>query len=208
VQKVVKYIYTHGEVTGPEISAAATEYDVLAMDIEQHSRGLVEKLSTDLATATGASNALEGIIHQIDTDASLNAGSGVVDASSAYLSLALIDQAIDNSQGDVDLMITSRAVRRKINSLLQAQQRFNDTVEVSAGFRVLTYDGMPIVTDLHWETNTDILFVRRADCKLLVHQDLTFELLAKTKDATEYFIKAYMGFALEGRPTHLKNFVL
>lgn len=208
VSKTVKYIYTHGEVTGPEIAAARSEFDVLAMDIEIHARELVSKLSTDLATATGASNAIEGIIHQIDTDASMNAGGGVVSGGAAALTLAKIDEAIDTARGDVDLMITSRAVRRKINSLLTAVQRFNDTTEVAAGFRVLTYDGLPILTDLHWETNTDILFIRRADAKLLVHQDLTFEQMAKTKDATEYFIKAYMGFALEGRPVHLNNFTI
>lgn len=208
VSKTVKYIYTHGEVTGPEIAAARSEFDVLAMDIEIHARELVRKLSTDLATATGASNAIEGIIHQIDTDASMNAGGGVLDNSAAALSLAKIDEAIDLARGDVDVMVTSRAVRRKINSLLTALQRFNDTTEVAAGFRVLTYDGLPIVTDLGWETTSDILLFRRADAKLLVHQDLTFEQMARTKDATEYFIKAYMGFALEGRPVHLKNFTL
>lgn len=206
VSKTVKYIYTHGEVTGPEIAAARTEFDVLAMDIEIHTRELVRQVSTDLATATGASNAIEGIIHQIDTDASMNAGGGVLDASAAALTLAKIDEAIDLARGDVDLIVTSRQVRRKINSLLQAQQRFNDTTELAGGFRVLTYDGLPIVTDLGWETGSDLLLIRRADAKLLVHQDLTFEQMAKVKDATEYFIKAYMGFALEGRPVHLKNF--
>lgn len=208
VSKTVKYIYTRGEVTGPEIAAARSEFDVLAMDIEVHARELVSKLSTDLATATGASNAIEGMLHQIDTDASMNAGGGVVSGGGVGLTLAKLDEAIDNSRGDVDLIVTSRAVRRKINSLLQAQQRFVESAEISAGFRVLTYDGLPIVTDLHWETNTDILFVKRADAKLLVHQDLTFEQMARTKDATEYFIKAYMGFALEGRPTHLNNFTI
>lgn len=206
VSKTVKYIYTHGEVTGPEIAAARSEFDVLAMDIEIHTRELVRKLSTDLATATGASDSIQGILNQIDTDASMNAGGGVLDASAAALTLAKIDEAIDLAQGDVDLIVTSRQVRRKINSLLQAQQRFNDTTEVAAGFRVPTYDGLPIVTDLGWETSGDLLLIRRADAKLLVHQDLTFEQMAKVKDATEYFIKAYMGFALEGRPVHLKNF--
>jgi hypothetical protein len=176
------------------------------MDIEIHTRELVRKLSTDLATATGASDSIQGILNQIDTDASMNAGGGVLDASAAALTLAKIDEAIDLAQGDVDLIVTSRQVRRKINSLLQAQQRFNDTTEVAAGFRVPTYDGLPIVTDLGWETSGDLLLIRRADAKLLVHQDLTFEQMAKVKDATEYFIKAYMGFALEGRPVHLKNF--
>jgi len=210
-QKAVAYLYTRGEVTGPMQRAAGSLFNAMAMEVEAHSQALVEKLSTDIATATGNADNIQGIIHQIDTSDVLNwgaSGTGVVDASGAYLTLAKIDEAIDASRGDVDIILTSRAVRRKINSLLQAQQQFNDRVEVAAGFRVLTYDGLPIVTDLHWETSTDILFFKRADAKLLVHQDFTFEELAKTKDSVDFMIKGYFGFALEGRPVHLKNFVL
>lgn len=211
VSKTVKYLYTRGEVTGPMQAAAGSLYNALALEVEAHSRALVEQLSTDIATADGSSDDITGILYQIDTNDDMNwgsTGSGVVDASSAYLALDLIDEAIDTARGEVDLIVTSRRVRRAINALLQAQQQFVDRTEVAAGFRVLTYDGLPIVTDLHWETDTDILFIRRADARLLVHQDFTFEELAKTKDSTDFMIKGYFGFSLEGRPVHLKNFVL
>lgn len=211
VSKTVKYLYTRGEVTGPMQAAAGSLYNALALEVEAHSRALVEQLSTDIATADGSSDDITGILYQIDTNDDMNwgsTGSGVVDASSAYLTLDLIDEAIDTARGEVDLIVTSRRVRRAINALLQAQQQFVDRTEVAAGFRVLTYDGLPIVTDLHWETDTDILFIRRADARLLVHQDFTFEELAKTKDSTDFMIKGYFGFSLEGRPVHLKNFVL
>jgi len=211
VSKTVKYLYTRGEVTGPMQKAAGSLYNALALEVEAHSRALIEKLSTDIATATGGSDDITGILHQIDTEDSMNwgsTGSGVVSGGAATLSLAKIDEAIDAARGEVDLIVTSRAVRRKINALLQAQQQFVDRTEVAAGFRVLAYDGMPIVTDLHWETNTDILFIRRADAKLLVHQDFTFEELAKTKDSTDFMIKGYFGFSLEGRPVHLNNFTI
>jgi HK97 family phage major capsid protein len=211
VSKSVAYLYTRGEVTGPMQRAAGSLYNALALEVEAHSRALIEKLSTDLATADGSSNDITGILYQIDTDDSTNWGStgtGVVGGGSSTLTLAKIDEAIDAARGEVDLIVTSRAVRRKINSLLQAQQQFVDRTEIAAGFRVLTYDGMPIVTDLHWETNTDILFIRRADAKLLVHQDFTFEELAKTKDSTDFMIKGYFGFSLEGRPVHLNAFTL
>jgi HK97 family phage major capsid protein len=211
VSQSVKYLYTRGEVTGPMQAAAGSLYNAMALEVEAHSRSLIEQLSTDIATATGGSDDIVGMLYQIDTDDKLNWGStgtGVVSGGAAALSLSKIDEAIDTARGEVDLIVTSRAVRRKINALLQAQQQFVDRVEVAAGFRVLTYDGMPIVTDLHWETNTDILFVRRADAKLLVHQDFTFEELAKTKDSTDFMIKGYFGFALEGRPVHLNNFTI
>ncbi len=209
VSKTVKYLYTRGEVTGPMQRAAGSLYNAMALEVEAHQRSLVEQLSTDIATATGASNAIEGIIHQIDTNDAINwggTGTGVVDKTATALSLAMIDEAIDAARGEVDLMITSRQVRRKINALLQAQQQFVDRTEVAAGFRVLTYDNLPIFVDLHWETATDILFIRREDAKLLVHQDFTFEELAKTKDSVDFMIKGYFGFALEGRPVHLKGF--
>lgn len=209
--KTVKYLYTRGEVTGPMQAAAGSLYNAMALEVEAHQRALVEQLSTDIATATGASDAIEGILHQIDTNDEMNwggTGTGVVSGGATTITLAKIDEAIDAARGEVDIMVTSRAVRRKINALLQAQQQFNDVTEVMAGFRVLSYDGLPIVTDLHWETNTDILFFRRADAKLLVHKDFTFEELAKTKDSVDFMIKGYFGFALEGRPVHLNNFTL
>lgn len=203
VSKAIKYLYTRGEVTGPMQRAAGSLFNALAMEVEAHARAMVEQLSTDLATGNGGGgDEIEGVLYQADTGTSLNAGGGLL-ASGTNLSLNLVDQAIDNSRGDVDLIITSRKVRRKLASLLQATQQYVNTTEVAAGFRVLSYDGIPIVTDLHWETGTDMVFVRRADAKVLVHQDFTYEDLAKTKDSSDFYIKWYGGFALEGRPTHL-----
>jgi len=217
VSKSVKYVYARGEVTGPEQKAAGSLYDAMALEIEAQSRALAMDLSNKIAAGTGASNEIEGVIHQISTENSMNAldanatgnhGGANTNAAAATLTLAMLDEAIDAAEGEADLIVTSRRVRRKINSLLQAQQQFTDRVEVAAGFRVLTYDGLPIVTDMNWEVDTEIAIVRRADCKLLVHQDWTFEPLAKTKDSDDFFIKGYFGFALEGRPVRLFNFGL
>src|SRR5687768_4348019 len=216
VSKSVKYVYARGEVTGPEQKAAGSLYDAMALEIEAHSRALAMDLSNKIATGTGAADEIEGMLHQISTENSMNAldadatgnHGGADQAETTVLTLAMLDEAIDAAEGEADLIVTSRAVRRKINSLLQAQQQFTDRVEVAAGFRVLTYDGLPIVTDLNWEDDTEILIVRRADAKLLVHQDWTFEPLAKTKDSDDFFIKGYFGFALEGRPVRLTGFTL
>lgn len=205
VSTPVAYLYTRGEVTGPMQKAAGTLINALSMEVEAHSRALVEKLSDDIWAATGASDDLVGILEQIETSDDLHAGSAVVTVSGA-LSLAHLDKAIDNSRGAVDLMVLSRATRRAINALLQAQQQFVDKVEVQAGFRVLAYDGIPMVTDLQNESTTKIAFIKRADAKLLVHQDFTYEELAKTKDSTDFMIKGYFGFALEGRPTELTGY--
>lgn len=208
VAKTVKYLYTRGEVTGPMQEAAGSVFNALASEVETHSAAMIEKLSTDLVTATGASNDIQGMLYQISTDTSLNAGGGTMDAGGAALSLAMLDEAIDMTNGTADLMVINQRVRRSINGLLQAQQTFNDSIEVSAGFRVRTYDGLPMVTSPHWSSDADILFIRRSDARLLVHKDLTFEELAKTRDSTDFMIKGYFGFALEGRPVRLTNFTL
>ena len=200
----VAYLYTRGEVTGPMI-ATSNVVQALSMEVEAHSRAIVAQLSDDIWSADGTNDDLVGILNQIETNDDLNAGSGVVTVSGA-LSLASLDKAIDNSRGQVDLIVCSRATRRAINALLQAQQQFVDRVEVQAGFRVLSYDGLPIVTDLANEETAKIAFIKRADAKLLVHQNFTYEELAKTKDSVDFYIKGYFGFALEGRPTELTGY--
>jgi hypothetical protein len=66
------------------------------------------------------------------------------------LTLEKLDEAIDVVKGSAarnDLVIlASYKGRRLLNAALQAQQQFNDMTEIGAGFRVRTYDGIPIVT--------------------------------------------------------------
>jgi hypothetical protein len=69
-----------------------------------------------------------------------NTGTGVT------LTLDSLDQAIDLNLGNPGMIITSRTGRRKLNALLQAQQRFVDSIEIRGGFRVMSYNGIPVVT--------------------------------------------------------------
>lgn len=196
--KSVKFLYTRGEVTGPLIAAAGGVVNALQEEIRVSSQAIAEQLTTDIVTATGASDDLTGMLSQISGSAPGNEGGTL--AVGGALTLNALDQMIDGTRGEGDVILTGRAVRRKINSLLQAQQTFNDRIEIGAGFRVLSYDGVPIVTDLHWEPTDKLIVYRKSDAKLLVNQDFTFSPLAKTKDSEDYFIKGYFGFALEGRP--------
>ncbi|MEK7745871.1 MAG: phage major capsid protein [Elusimicrobiota bacterium] len=68
----------------------------------------------------------------------------VAGANGAPLTLDLLDQAIDLNRGNPSMLIMSKKANRKLNSLLQAQQRFVDTMEVKGGFRVQVYNGLPI----------------------------------------------------------------
>lgn len=217
----MKYLYTRGEVTGPMIAAAGSHFDALGTEIEAHQQAMVEKLSTDIVTASGSANDIKGILYQITDDSSLYTAAGgagqVLNAGGAYLTTAYIDKAIDlaalSSGTGVNglpagAMVTTTAVRRYINSLLQAKQVFNDKVEIAAGFRVLSYDGLPIFVDNHWADSTKILFFNPSQATLLVHKDFTYEELAKTKDSVDFMIKGYFGFKLEGAASLLSNFIL
>ena len=66
------------------------------------------------------------------------------------LVLAKLDEAIDKVKGSGNrndiVIFGSFAGIRKVNAALQAQQAFNDMVEIKAGFRVRSYDGIPLVT--------------------------------------------------------------
>ena len=88
-----------------------------------------------------------------------NTGSQVVNNAYAIastttgsaLTLKNLDQAIDLVKGSANrndmIMTSSYAGIRAINAALTNRQVFNDTVEIAAGFRVRTYDGIPIIPD-------------------------------------------------------------
>jgi hypothetical protein len=219
--KQMAYLYTRGEVTGPMIAAAGNFFDALGSEIEAHQQALVEELSTAIVTSDGTDADITGILYQITDDSDLYTAAGgagqVLDAGGAYLTTNLLDKAIDASSltsgmgvsgPGANTMVMTRPVRRYINSLLEERQRFNDSVDIAAGFRVVSYDGLPMMVDNHWQDNTKILFFNRDYATLLVHKDWTYEELAKTKDSVDFFIKGYFGFALEGAASLLRNFIL
>lgn len=219
--KSMAYLYTRGEVTGPMQRAAGNFFDALGQEIEAHQQALVERLSTDIVTADGTAADITGILYQIETDSSLYTAAGgagqVINAGGAYLTLNMIDRAIDASTlsngmnvqtEQANTIVTTASVKRYINSLLQAQQRWVNETEINAGFRVASYDGLPMMIDNHWQDNDTILFFNRNKATLLVHQDWTYEELAKTRDSVDFFIKGYFGFKLEGAASLLKNFII
>lgn len=76
---------------------------------------------------------------------SVTAGAAVTNA----LTQSAMRQAIDKVKGRArksDLRImASQGGARALAALLEGQQRFGDSVEVGAGFRVPTYEGIPII---------------------------------------------------------------
>lgn len=66
----------------------------------------------------------------------------------APLNTASMDEAIDAAEDNdarIRFALTSSIVRRKLNAILDSQQRFVNVTEVNGGFRVMTYHGIPIL---------------------------------------------------------------
>jgi hypothetical protein len=62
----------------------------------------------------------------------------------ATLTLKLMDEAIDLCFGLPDMIVCSKRSRRELSALLQKAQRFMDRVEVKGGFKLQSYNDIPI----------------------------------------------------------------
>ncbi len=122
----------------------------------------------------------------------------------ADITLEKLDEAIDLNIGNPGLIVTSRAGRRKINASLQAQQRFIDRTEIAGGFRVTTYNDIPVVpstnipdtlqvdsagaiTSLTGGSTTAIFIIDLQDVFMSVLTELTMMPLARTSSQFETF---------------------
>jgi HK97 family phage major capsid protein len=118
----------------------------------------------------------------------------VVDAGTQPLTLERLDEAIDLNRGIPNMLIMSKKANRKLNSLLQAQQRFVDTTEVAGGFRVQVYNGIPIfrsvfVSDAQGTGNneTDIMILDTSGVWVGELTALKMEPLSKKSSQFEEF---------------------
>jgi len=134
-------LLTKGKVMRKLQATGASYIDVLMEEIE--GKILEFKNYEDLTYVTGISSATvpEGIQY-LTTDNQMVATTTT--AGGAPLTLAKLDEAMDLNAGNPDMIIMARRTRRELNALLQAQQQFIDTTEVKGGFRLMTYNGVPI----------------------------------------------------------------
>jgi hypothetical protein len=143
---------TKGTITRKLIATGRSYGDVLAEEVAAKAEDFAALIESALFTgnsgAGGNANQINGLLTLIQ----LTSGQIVAQTSAALggaLTLAKLDEAIDLVKGKSNrsdlLIFTSRKMGRAINAALQAQQRFNDTVEVKGGFRVREYDGIPII---------------------------------------------------------------
>jgi len=142
---------TRGKVTR-KLQATGRSYgDVLAQEISGKAEDFAAALESALIIGDTNASAvqLNGLLTLV-SNVGANAVTSITDAAGGdSLTLAKLDTTIDQVKGSAarsDLVIVgSFNGIRKVNAALQSQQRFMDTTEVAAGFRVRTYDGIPLV---------------------------------------------------------------
>jgi hypothetical protein len=136
-------LLARGKVTRFAQDAGRSYIDVLSEEIEARARAFknLEENAMLYGNNSVTTTQPDGLTTLI-TGAQIVEQTGVM--GGAALTLTKIDETVDQCAGSPDVMISSKQTRRKLNALLQADQRFVNTTEVAGGFRVLSYDDIPI----------------------------------------------------------------
>lgn len=133
---------SYGDVLAIEMAAKAEDY---AAEVE---RALI------IGDSAVTSNCINGFITMMQGSNTGGAGSELGQmvpntAAQGEILLAELDECIDKVKGSGDrsdlVIIGSFKGLRCVNKVLQANQRFMEYGEVGAGFRVRTYDGIPMI---------------------------------------------------------------
>ena len=158
-----KTIGAKGKVTRKLQAIGKSYVDVLAEEIEAR----IAEVKTDEEDAlinanftSTDSDAPTGLIKQLN-DVSQVVTTGSTDGGTS-LTLSKMDELIDKCKGEPDAIIMSKKGRRILQTLLQTYQRWVDKVEVEGGFKLLSYNGIPIfvsdgVLDTYYFNGTSLV---------------------------------------------------
>lgn len=143
VQKKFPYktIIQRGKVTRKLLAVGKSLLDIEAEEIENALQAVRDAEEDALINGDAMANPKQfnGLRKLVPASQTV-----VAAANGAPLTLDLMDQVLDLNRGNPNMIIMSKKANRKLNALLQAQQRFVDTAEVTGGFRVQVYNGIPI----------------------------------------------------------------
>lgn len=150
-----KTLLTQGQVTRKLQATGRSYADILALEMSAKAEDFANALEDgilngNLKVASAGSDVCSGFLTLISSTASqVVHNSAAVTTFGTALSLQKLDEAIDKVKGSAqrsDLVIVgSFAGIRQLNAALQQDQQFNNVTEIAAGFRVRTYDGIPMV---------------------------------------------------------------
>jgi hypothetical protein len=148
-----KTLLTQGQVTRKLQATGRSYADILALEMSAKAEDFANALEDGILNGN-LKIAQDKVCNGFLTLISGTAGQVVHNsaATTTYgtaLSLQKLDEAIDKVKGSAqrsDLVIVgSFAGIRQLNAALQQDQQFNNVTEIAAGFRVRTYDGIPMV---------------------------------------------------------------
>ncbi len=144
-------ILARGRVTRFAKDAGASLNDLVAEEIEARSRAFKDLEENAMFFGDNSVNTLQpdGLTVLVPAAQKINGTTLGGDA----ITQDRMDQMLDVCAGAPDLMVSSKNGRRRINSLLQSNQRFVDTTEVKGGFRVMSYDDIPVFASTNIPTN-------------------------------------------------------
>jgi HK97 family phage major capsid protein len=136
-----KTIIQRGKVTRKLVAVGKSLLDIEAEEVDNALQAVRDAEEDALINGDSTANPKQfnGLRKLIPANQTVVAG-----ANGGPLTLDLMDQVIDLNRGNPNMIIMSKKANRKLNGLLQAQQRFVDTMEVKGGFRVQVYNGIPI----------------------------------------------------------------
>jgi hypothetical protein len=154
---------TRGKVTRKMRARGRSYLDILAeemtLKLDDFNASFESALFIGDSGASGVTTQIDGLLTQVNA-VSDQVVANTSAAAGDSLTLAKLDETIDKVRGAgarSDLVIYASFLgARKLNAALQSDQQFNDVTEIAAGFRVRTYDGIPIVVstglpdDLIW----------------------------------------------------------
>ncbi len=194
-------ILARGRVTRFAKDAGASLNDLVSEEIEARSRAFRDMEESAMFYGDNTVNSLQPDGLDLLVTGSQRVSAGVTPGGTD-LTLAMVDQTMDAAIGAPDMICGSKTGRRTINALLQAQQWFVDTIEVKGGFRVLSYDDVPIfastnIPDNFYFDGTNILGSTGDTSQLFVVDtnefwvgylnDVTITPLAKTSSQFDTF---------------------
>lgn len=206
----LKSMYTRGEVSGQLIAASRSFIDVLQREVRNHTIGMVNTIETTLVVGDSDArpNEFDGLNKWITN--TVSAAEDLTDDATANptaqpLTLNHLELLLDAPRyGGANMLFMNDATRRRLWSVLQPQIRFLGMTEIDGGFKVRSYNDMPIIevkpnsaavgADLAntiLAVNTDMVFMP-------ILQDLTYEELAHTRDSVDFILKMYLGLVVEG----------
>lgn len=124
---------SYGDVVAGELGAKVPEFtEFLETALIQGDN------AADANQPSGMVTLIQGTAAQIIANTTAAAGDSLV--------LRRLDEALDAVRPGRKVIFASRAGKRRLNAAMQAQQQFINSIEIKGGFRVMSYDDVPVVT--------------------------------------------------------------